>query len=102
VHSVNSKASDASLFGVPIKAVTKIPKSPPGAHVARSTSGVSKLNNDFSSARIPFPDTGRILWNRPPPQIQARMTIIAAAIDTYVCTLIDLMERIYISNFLDV
>jgi len=35
------------------------------------------------------------------PQIQARMTIIAAAIDAYVCTLIDLMERIYISNFLD-
>jgi len=36
-----------------------------------------------------------------PPQIQARMTIIAAAIDASVCTLIDLMGRIYISNFLD-
>jgi hypothetical protein len=30
------------------------------------------------------------------------MTIIAAAIDDSICTLIDLMERIYISNFLDV
>jgi len=36
-----------------------------------------------------------------PPKNQTQMTTIAAAIDDYVCTLIDLMERIYISNFLD-
>jgi hypothetical protein len=34
------------------------------------------------------------------PKIQAQMTIFAAAIDDSICTLIDLMERIYISNFL--
>jgi len=34
------------------------------------------------------------------PQIQARVITIAAAIDASVCTLVDLMERIYISNFL--
>jgi hypothetical protein len=36
-----------------------------------------------------------------PPKNQTQMTTIAATIDDYVCTLIDLMERIYISNFLD-
>jgi hypothetical protein len=36
-----------------------------------------------------------------PPKSQTQMTTIAAAIDDCICTLIGLMGRIYISNFLD-